>query len=172
MLFLRGLCAVALGIAAIAWPGIILGVLVGVFAVFAILDGVFSILIGLQGEPNGTIWWTMVVLGVLAIVAGIAAVAYPGITLAILLWIIAASAIVRGVFEIVAAIRLRKLIDDEWVLGLSGFFSILFGALLLYRPDAGLVALAFLVGAYMLMLGALAIALSLRLRKLQKLHPS
>ena len=69
-------------------------------------------------------------------------------------------------FEIAAAIRLRKEIDDEWILGLSGFMSIVFGGLILYRPDAGLLAMALFVGAYMLAIGVLAIALSLRMRRM------
>jgi uncharacterized membrane protein HdeD (DUF308 family) len=107
----------------------------------------------------------MVVLGVLAIVAGITAATLaltrPGLALYTLLLVIAASAIARGVFEIAAAIRLRKEIDDEWILGLSGLMSILFGALILARPGAGLLAIALLIGAYMLAVGVMAIALSL-----------
>jgi uncharacterized membrane protein HdeD (DUF308 family) len=57
-------------------------------------------------------------------------------------------------------------IDDEWILGLSGALSILFGALILWRPDVGLLAIALLIGAYMLALGVLAVALSLRLRRM------
>jgi len=119
------------------------------------------------------VWWTMVIMGLLAIAAGVIALAWPAITIVILLAIIAASAIVRGVFEILAAIRLRKELDDEWILALSGLLSILFGGLILYRPDAGLVAIVLLIGAYMIAIGVLAIALSLRLRRLQhKLAPA
>ena len=70
--------------------------------------------------------------------------------------IIAVSAIVRGLFEIYAAIRLRKEIDDEWILGLSGAMSVIFGLLIMFRPGAGLIAIALLIGAYMLALGVFA----------------
>jgi uncharacterized membrane protein HdeD (DUF308 family) len=136
------------------------------FAIFTLIDGVVALLLGFRGESDGTVWWTMVALGVLAVAAGIIAFAWPGITLVALLAVIAASAIVRGVFEIAAAVRLRKEIDDEWILFLSGFMSIVFGALILYRPDAGLLAMALFVGAYMLAIGVLAIALSLRMRRM------
>jgi uncharacterized membrane protein HdeD (DUF308 family) len=108
----------------------------------------------------------MILLGALAIIAGIIAFAWPGLTLLVFLAIIAASAIVRGVLEIVAAIRLRKEMKGEWLLALSGALSIVFGGLLIYRPDVGLVALALLFGAYTIALGLLAVALSLRLRQL------
>jgi uncharacterized membrane protein HdeD (DUF308 family) len=161
---LRGIAAVALGIVAILWPGVPLAALVVLFSVFAIIDGIAGIVLGIRGEADGTVWWTMVFLGLLAIAAGVAAFAWPGLTLLVLAAIIAASALLRGAFEIYAAIRLRKEIDDEWILGLSGAMSVLFGLLILYSPGAGLVAIALLIGAYMIALGIFAIALSLRLR--------
>ena len=78
--------------------------------------------------------------------------------------IIAISAIVRGMFEIYAAIALRNEIDDEWILGLSGFMSVIFGGLIMFRPGAGLMAITLLIGAYMMAMGIFAVALSLRLR--------
>jgi uncharacterized membrane protein HdeD (DUF308 family) len=166
VLLLRGIVAILLGACAIAWPGITLMALILVFAAFSLVDGIVALVIGFRGESDGTVWWTMVVLGLIAIAAAIIAFAWPAITLVAFLAIIAVSAIVRGVFEIAAAIRLRKEIDDEWILGLSGFLSILFGALILYRPDAGLIAMALLIGAYMMALGILAVALALRLRRM------
>ena len=170
VLLLRGIVAILLGIAMIAQPAITLVALAYMFAVFTAIDGVVAVIIGIRGESDGTVWWTMVLLGVLAIIAGITAATLaltrPGLALYTLLVVIAASAIVRGVFEIAAAIRLRKEIDDEWILGLSGLLSILFGALILARPGAGILAIALLIGAYMLALGVMAIALSLRLRRL------
>jgi uncharacterized membrane protein HdeD (DUF308 family) len=168
VLMLRGLCAIVLGIMAIVWPGITLLTLVLVFAAFTLIDGAAAVVLGFKGEEDGTVWWTLVVMGVLAIAAGIITFFYPQITIAVLLAIIAASAIVRGVFELIAAIRLRKEIDDEWILAISGIASIIFGGLILYRPDVGLVAIVLLIGAYMLAIGVLAVALSLRLRKLQQ----
>lgn len=164
VLLLRGVAAVALGICAIVWPGVPLAALVVLFSIFAIIDGIAGVVLGFRGEADGTVWWTMVILGVLAIAAGVAAFAWPGLTLLVFAAIIAASAILRGVFEIYAAITLRKEIDDEWILGLSGAMSVLFGLLILYSPGAGLVAIALLIGAYMIALGIFAIALSLRLR--------
>jgi uncharacterized membrane protein HdeD (DUF308 family) len=165
ILLVRGLVAIAIGISTIVWPGITLLALAFMFGAFSLIDGVVSIMLGVRGEADGTIWWTMILLGILAAVAGIIAFAWPGLTLLVLVTIIGVSAIVRGVFEIMAAVRLRKLIDDEWILGLSGAMSILFGCLILWRPDVGLLAIALLIGAYILALGVLAIALSLRLRR-------
>lgn len=164
VLLVRGIAAIALGICAIALPGSTLLSLVFLFGAFSIIDGIAAIILGFRGEADGTVWWTMVILGLLAIAAGITAYVWPGLTLLVLATIIAASAIVRGVFEIYAAIKLRKELEDEWILGLSGVMSVIFGLLIMFRPGAGLIALTLLIGAYMLALGIFAVALALRLR--------
>ena len=168
VLMVRGLAAIALGICAIVWPGVTLVSLVFLFGTFSIIDGIAAIILGLRGEADGTVWWTMVILGLLAIGAGVVAFAWPGLSLLVLATIIAVSAIIRGAFEIFAAITLRKELDDEWILGLSGVMSIIFGGLIMFRPGAGLIAISLLIGAYMLALGIFAIALSLRLRMMNR----
>jgi len=167
VLFLKGLCAIALGVSAIAWPGITLLSLVFLFGTFTIIDGAAAVVLGFRGEENGTVWWTLVLMGILAIVAGIFAFAFPAVAAQWLVALIAATAIVRGVFEIIAAVRLRKELDDEWILAFSGLMSMLFGGLILYQPGSGALAIVLLIGAYMLAIGVFAVALSLRLRRLQ-----
>lgn len=166
VMLLRGVVAIVIGFLAIAWPGITLIALVALFAAFSILDGLFGIFLGFRGESDGTVWWTMVFLGILSLVAGFVAIFYPGLTLLVAATIIGIAAIVRGAFEIYAAIRLRHEIDDEWILGLSGAMSAIFGLLILWRPGAGLIAIALLIGAYMMALGVFGVALALRLRKM------
>jgi uncharacterized membrane protein HdeD (DUF308 family) len=172
VLLLRGIAAIALGICAMAWPGITILALVLLFGTFSLINGIFSIMLGIRGEPDGTIWWTMVILGVLAVAAGIGIISYaftrPVLSLWVFATIIAATAMAHGLFEIYAAIRLRHEIDDEWILGLSGLMSVLFGGLIMFRPGAGVIAIALLVGAYMMAVGILAVALSLRLRQMNR----
>jgi uncharacterized membrane protein HdeD (DUF308 family) len=166
MVLLRGLCAIAFGIMAFAWPGITLLVLVLMFAAQALVDGGAAVALGLgmrksvDGAPSGT----MALVGVVSIVAGIIAFAWPGITAVSLLFVIAFWAIVRGVFEILSAIRLRKVIDNEWMLGLAGAASILFGVLLIAWPGAGLLSLLWLIGSYAIAFGVIKVMLALRLR--------
>ena len=91
-----------------------------------------------------------------------------GITAVALLAFIAAWAIVTGVIEIAAAIRLRKEIEGEWALGLSGVLSILFGVILMARPGAGALAVVWLIGAYAVAFGIVMVLLSFKLRGLSK----
>ncbi len=86
-------------------------------------------------------------------------------TALVLLMLIAAWALVTGVLQIVTAIRIRKEIHNEWLLGLAGVLSIVFGVLMMANPRAGALALIVVIGAYAVLFGALLIALGFKLRK-------
>jgi uncharacterized membrane protein HdeD (DUF308 family) len=165
-LALRGLVALFFGIAAFVWPGITLRVLVLLFGAYALVDGIFSIAAAVTATPKGVPWWALLVEGLAGIAVGVLTFAWPGITQLVLLYMIAAWALVTGVFEIVAAIRLRKEIRGEWALALAGVLSIILGVLLAIFPIEGLVGLAWTIGAYAIASGVILLALSFRLRKL------
>jgi uncharacterized membrane protein HdeD (DUF308 family) len=163
-LVLRGVVAVLFGIGAFVWPGITLQVLVLLFGAFALVDGAFDIAAASVGRPRGVPWWALLVEGLLGVTVGIVTFAWPGITALALLYLIAAWAIATGIFEIVAAVQLRKEIAGEWLLALTGILSVLLGVALLIRPGAGAVGLAWMIGFYAIVSGVLLITLGLRLR--------
>lgn len=163
-LALRGLFAVLFGIMAFAWPGITLGALVLLYGAYAFADGVLAIAAALVGRTVGVPWWALLIEGLAGIGVGIITLLWPGITALVLLYLIAFWAVVTGVFEIVAAIRLRKEIRGEWLLALSGVLSVLFGVALIVSPGTGALAVVWLIGAYAIVFGVLMIALALRLR--------
>ncbi|HMD82141.1 MAG TPA: HdeD family acid-resistance protein [Anaerolineales bacterium] len=161
-LALRGLAAVIFGILAYIWPDITFTVLVLLFGAYALWDGVFA-LIGAfrtQGERR----WMLVLEGLVGIAAGLVTFFWPGAATLAILTIIAAWAIITGIFEIIAAIRLREEIEGEWFLLLSGLLSVLFGIALAIWPAAGLVAVTWMIGAYAIIFGILLIGLGFRLR--------
>jgi uncharacterized membrane protein HdeD (DUF308 family) len=98
--------------------------------------------------------------------AGIITFLMPGITALTLLFVIAAWAIVRGIFEIVAAVRLRHVIKGEWLLGLAGALSIAFGVFLIAFPGAGALAVVWWIAAYAIVLGLMLVALGFRAKAL------
>jgi uncharacterized membrane protein HdeD (DUF308 family) len=163
-LALRGLAAVLFGIMAFAWPGMTLGVLVLLYGAYALVDGVLAIIAAVAGRTSGMPWWALLLEGVLGITVGILTFAWPGITALVLLYLIAAWAVATGVFEVVAAIRLRREIRGEWLLALSGIISVLFGVALVINPVGGALAVVWLIGAYAIAFGVLLIALGFRLR--------
>ena len=163
-LVVRGCLAILFGVLAFAWPGITLELLVVLFGAYALVDGMFALAAAVSGGWDGRPWGALLVEAVTGILAGIAAFFWPGITLLVLLYLMAGWAIATGVFEIVAAVQLRRHIEGEWALALSGILSILFGVALAAFPGAGLLAIVWIVAGYAVVFGVLLIALGLRLR--------
>jgi uncharacterized membrane protein HdeD (DUF308 family) len=163
-LVIRGLVAIVFGIVTFAWPGITVGALVLLFGVYALLDGVISIVGAWKAARAHERLGALILEGIVGIAAAAVTAIFPGITALALVYLIAAWALVTGALEIVAAIRLRQYISHEWLLALSGAASLLFGILALLLPLAGAVAIALGIGIYALVFGILLIGLGLRLR--------
>jgi uncharacterized membrane protein HdeD (DUF308 family) len=164
-LVLRGLAAILFGVLAFAWPGITLFVLVLFFGAYMLVDGIFAIVAAVRAAGEEDRWWLLLIEGILGVLAGLVAFFWPGLTALALLYFIAAWAIVTGIMEIVAAVRLRQEIEGEWALGLSGLLSVIFGVLLVVLPaPAGLLSLVWLVGAYAVATGVLLLILAFRVR--------
>ena len=161
---LRGVAAIIFGILAIIWPLLTLQVLVLLFGAYALVDGVFTVIAGIASHERNQRWWMMLLEGIAGIIVGILTFFWPGTTALVLLYFIAAWAIVTGVLEIVAAIQMRRIIENEWMMILAGIASILFGLLLFIFPGAGALSLVWLIGAYSIVFGILLIILALRLR--------
>lgn len=168
VLALRGAVALIFGIAALVWPGITLLVLVALFAAFALLGGIVCIVGALRNRTFDRGWWLVLLLGILSVVVGVVAVLHPGATVFVLVLLMAAQALATGVLDIAVAIRLRKVIEHEWLLIVTGVLSILFGVLVVLFPPAGAFALAFIVAFYAIVTGVLLLLLANRARKWQK----
>jgi uncharacterized membrane protein HdeD (DUF308 family) len=162
---LRGLCAIAFGIVTFIWPGLSLAALVLLYGVFALFEGGFAVASAWtsQLEPTSR-RWPMLARGLLGLGAGAVTLFWPEITAVALLYVIAAWALVGGVLEVVAAVRLRHVIEGEWALALSGVLSFALGLALLLFPAAGALALVLWVGAGAIAIGLALCLLAFRLR--------
>ena len=167
---LRGVVAVIFGVLTIFRPGVTLAALILLFGAYAIVNGIFTVVVAIarhRGEPH---WVSLLVSGVLSVALGIVAFVMPRLTALSLLYIIAAWAIVTGVSEVATAIRLRRVITGEWLLVIAGVLSVLFGLFLILFPGAGALAVTLWIGTYAIMLGILLIALAFRLRSWGHAH--
>jgi uncharacterized membrane protein HdeD (DUF308 family) len=163
LVVLRGVVAVLFGIFAIAWPGITVLALALLFGIYTLLDGVTSIAMGIGREGDRVY---LITLGVLGVVAGLIALVWPQITVVVLLVIIAVWAIVAGVMQIAAAVRLRKVIRNEWFLALSGIVALVLGLLLIVQPAEGAIALVVAIATFAVVWGLTLVVLGFRLRAL------
>jgi uncharacterized membrane protein HdeD (DUF308 family) len=160
-LALRGAAAVLFGLLTFFLPGITLVALVLLFGAYALVDGLFNVFAFFRVASHH---WALLIEGVIGIIAGVLTFAWPSITAITLLYLIAFWAIFTGVFEIVAGIRLRRVITNEWLLLVMGLLSALFGLLILFSPGAGALAIVLWIGVYALIFGIVMLALAFRLR--------
>ncbi len=164
LLALRGLVAVLFGVLAFMWPGATLITLVWLFGAFALVNGILSLVLATKAPKGYPKVGSLIFGGLLGILAGLLAFVMPGITALGLLILIAAWAIVTGIMELVAAVKLRKIINNEWLLVLAGIASVVFGVLLLFQPAAGALVLIWWIGAWALLSGILLMILAFRMR--------
>lgn len=169
---IRGIAAIIFGILAFAWPGATGAALVILFGAYALVDGIFAIVAAIRAAQSHERWGALVIEGVIGLV--IAAITFfePRATAFALYVTIAAWAILTGIFEIIAAMRLRKEIQNEWLLVLGGIASLVFGILMIVYPLAGVLTVIWLIGAYAIVFGVMMIGLALRLRPFAKHEPA
>lgn len=169
LVLLRGIAAIAFGVLAFIWPGLTLLTLIFMWGIYAVADGVLALwaAIASKGGEMAPRWW-LALVGIAGIVAGLLAFVLPGMTALVLLMFIASWAIVVGVLQIWGAIRLRKEIEGEWLLGLSGVLSIAFGVIMFAQPGAGALALVWLIGWFAVLAGCVYIALAFQLKKYKR----
>ncbi len=161
---LRGVVAIGFGVLAFVAPGIGIGLLVGLFAAWALIDGVNSLLTGIRTRGQDRSWWIEILEGVVSVAAGLLALLFPVFAADILILLIAAWAIVTGIFEIVLAFRLRKVIAGEVWMALAGVASILFGVVIFLFPAAGALSIVWLIGSFAIAFGVFLVMLGWRLR--------
>lgn len=159
LLAIRGIAGILFGIGAFLWPGLTLTVLILMVGVYALTDGLFALITGLRARR-----WLMALEGLAGVVLGALTFVWPGITAILLLYFIASWSILTGIFEVAMAIQLRKVIDNEWMLILSGILSVLFGVVLILYPGSGALSLVWLIGTYALLFGIIMLGLAFRLR--------
>lgn len=163
LLVLRGMLAILFGILAFVWPALTWLTLIIMFGVYALVDGLVAIVTGLFRTKDAR-WWVFLLEGILNIGIGVIALIWPEVTSLVLIYIIASWAVITGILEIAAAVRLRDEIENEWVMGLGGFVSMVLGILLFLQPAAGGLAIIWIMAGYALIFGVLLVVLGFRLR--------
>jgi len=173
VLLLRGLIAIAFGVLTWIQPGISLAALVLLFGAYALVDGILCAWTAVAGRKEHEDWWVLLLWGLTGIGIGVLTFLAPGVTALALLFYIAVWAIATGVLQIVAAIRLRKEMQGEWLLVLSGLASVVFGVLLVAQPGAGALALLWLIATFAVVFGVLLVILAFKVRAFgSRLAPS
>ena len=165
---IRGILAILFGVLTYFRPGMTLAALVLLFGAYSLADGVLSVLSAISGRTEIDHWWLLLFEGLVGIGVGVLTLFAPGVTTIALLFYIALRAVATGIVEIVAALRVRKEIEGEWLLVLTGLLSVLFGFSLLVRPAAGALAVLWLIATFAIAFGIVLILLAFTARGFAK----
>jgi uncharacterized membrane protein HdeD (DUF308 family) len=176
-LLLRGIAAILFALLLLFAPGLTLATgaisFVILFAIYTLIEGI-STIVGAIMTREGQ-WFLLLLFGVISIIAGLAAIANPlwfGVmTYIVMIYILAFRSIAGGIVEMFSAWRLRREIDDEWLLAFNGFFALLFGLILLRRPITGLEVLVVITTLYLLIAGVIQIILAFKARSWSNARP-
>jgi uncharacterized membrane protein HdeD (DUF308 family) len=168
VLLLRGLAAILFGVAAFAWPGLTLALLVLIFGAYAFVDGVFLLIAVIGGWQQVNDRWLLLIESLIGIGVGILTWHAPAITAIALLFYIAIWSLATGVIEIAEAFRLREHVNNERWLMLGGIASILFAVLLMWSPATGAIALLWVIASYAILFGILLVVLAFKMRGLRE----
>jgi uncharacterized membrane protein HdeD (DUF308 family) len=160
-LVVRGAVGVVFGIIAMVWPVSTAIALAVLWGIWALVDGVGSIVQAFQPQATGRV--LLVVMGLIALVAGFFAIFSPAVAAVTLTWILGIWLMVRGVFELVGAFTSTES-APRWLLALGGGLSIVLGVLFVVNPGRSAVAIAFWLGLTALAWGLAFVVLGIVLR--------
>jgi uncharacterized membrane protein HdeD (DUF308 family) len=160
----RGVIAFIFGVMAFLAPDKTLAFFVSLFGIFALADGVFTMGAGLASN-----WLTLFLEGVVGGAVGLLTLFFPAAAALWFVSLVAAWAFVTGTLELTGAYSLRKslqgpLIKGEWLLGVSGLLSLVFGAVIAMQSDTAVAPFIWTLGTYALLSGGLLVALALNIR--------
>ncbi|MFN7096105.1 MAG: HdeD family acid-resistance protein [Gammaproteobacteria bacterium] len=165
---LRGVLAILFGIILFAYPGLSLVFMVALFGAFVMVSGIFTLVMGFTRRHYDGMWKTYIADGVISIIIGLLVWLWPAISSMLLVYFIAAWALIGGIMQIISALRLRSFFPSIWVSLLMGILLVVFGIAVFIHPGAGAVAISLVIGIVAIVYGVMAITFGLQLRKAVK----
>ena len=166
-LALRGIAAILFGLIALAWRGDTVGSFMLLFGGFALADGLFAIFVALTQVVGDKRWWILS-HGLLSVILAILSFSWTDATASILLYLVAAWALITGIMEVAGAMRLDRWVANEEFLYQSGIASISFAVLLIIVSQTSVLSVTQLIGPAAIIFGLLTLVLSLNIRNMGK----
>jgi uncharacterized membrane protein HdeD (DUF308 family) len=165
LLLLRAVVAILFGILAIISPSFALLFFVYLFGAYVLIDGIFSVVVALQERTAYSRWWILLLGGIAGIILGLVTFIWPGVTSLVLFYLVAAWAVITGIFEVIAAFSVRA-VGVEWLLVLGGVLSIIIGIIFFLHPVASILTIVWLLGVFALVYGLILVVRAIQFRSL------
>jgi len=165
LISLRGLLALALGIIMLVMDPLTAAELLVLFiGVYALVDGIFALVVGIINRPPHRNRAWLIAEGIIGILAGVAILAAPLLAGAVIVYFIAFWALLTGILELVFSIAEWKYLPGAWMILINGIISVLLGGLILANVVAGAVLLVVIIAVYLVIFGLLLMLLGFSLK--------
>jgi uncharacterized membrane protein HdeD (DUF308 family) len=166
----RGIVSLIFGVIVVIYPFTAAVALALFFGAYAFADGIFAIVSIFTSRNARAHFWLFLFEGIAGIAAGILIFFLPELTLYGLVLLVSVWAFITGIFEIISAVKLRKIIDGEFLMIVSGLLSIVFAILVFINPLEGIIVITYLIGFYAVMFGILYVIYGISMRKHHLAH--
>ena len=163
-MLLRGIAAILFGVLAFVLPGATILSLVLIFAAFSLVDGLFAVVAAIRGARAGERWGLLLAHGIVGVLIGVIAFAWPGITVVAFVLLVAAWALISGVTMLMSAFKLKASHGRGWLM-FGGIASLIYGVLLVVSPMIGALVGIWWIGAYALVFGVIVVVFAFRLKR-------
>jgi uncharacterized membrane protein HdeD (DUF308 family) len=168
---LEGVVAIVFGLVALFWPAPTLGVIVVLFGLLALISGVVGVFAAIGAAGNHQPWGWKLTAALFGILAGLAILRWPGVTVQIVLYLIGFWLIVGGLVGIVEAFAAHREVPHAWLIVLTSAISVLFGIVMFAWPAVGVLTVILLVGIYAIVEGITLCILAFQVRRFANSMP-
>jgi len=165
---LLGILALIFGIIVLVWPTATVYVLIILFGVYALVEGVFAVVYSIIRATRGGKFFGMLMLGIIGVLVGAIVLARPGVSTLAVVWVMAFWAVLKGIMMIISAFEMTGSAGARWLIGLTGLFAIIVGIIFFVHPIAGVATIILVIGIYALVAGIFMIVASFPMRSAQK----
>ncbi len=166
-----GILIMVMGIIAMVYPDITIGIIILLFGAILLVEGIFLIIGSFAVKAEDPMWVMLLIGGIISLIIGAAILAWPDITAKLVLWLFAIWAIVVGMINLVWAVKTRK---DADVAGkpahaVFGIIGITFGIIAFAWPEATIMSIVWIVGLFATLMGILLMIAGFMARKKQQI---
>ena len=169
---LRGILLLLLGVLAMVYPDITLGIIILLFGAIILVEGIFLVIGAIMVKAEDPMWVVLLIGGIISIILGGIILAWPDLTARVVLFLIGAWALIVGLINLMWAIKVRKNeeVTGKGIHAVFGIIGISFGLICIVWPDETVLTLVVIIGIFMAIMGILLVIAGFMSRKEQSIE--
>lgn len=169
---LRGILLLVLGIIAMVYPDITIGIIVLLFGALILVEGIFLVIGSIAVKAEDPMWVVLLIGGIVSIILGAIILAWPDLTARVVLFLIGAWALIVGLINLMWALKVRKNeeVTGKGVHAFFGIVGIAFGIIAIAWPEETAVTIVVIIGIFIALMGILLVIAGFMARKEQNIE--